>query len=145
MKKIFRMALIFLSLLNYFFVHAQSNNIIINGKVTSFEESLGLEGVSINVKGTTKNSNTQADGTFSISISPGDKILVFKLEGYQTEEITISSQKTYDVILKQSGHLNGAGGSGSSPGISDGSTLWPADTISFHHYFNSPAAPSFCR
>ena len=102
------MALIFLTSLNYFFVHAQTKNFTINGKVISFEESLGLEGVSINVKGTDKNSGTQADGTFSIALAPEDKILVFKLDGYQTEEVSISSQKSYDIVLKRNGYAKSA-------------------------------------
>jgi TonB-dependent starch-binding outer membrane protein SusC len=103
MKKIILMSLIFFSSLNYFFAHAQAKDtdVTISGKVTSFEESLGLEGVSINVKGTNNNTGTQADGTFTIVVSPENKTLVVKLAGYQTEEITISTQKTYDIVLKR--------------------------------------------
>lgn len=95
------MSLIFLSTLNYFFVNAQTSKVTVSGKVTSFEESFALEGVSISVKGTNKSTGTQPDGTFSISLSPDDKILVFQLEGYQTEEVKISIQKEYDVVLKR--------------------------------------------
>ena len=42
---------------------AQSKTFTISGKVTSFEESLSLEGVSIHVKGTKFFTGTQADGT----------------------------------------------------------------------------------
>ena len=101
MKKLVSMTLIFLTSLNYFFAHAQTKDVVISGKVISFEESLGLEGVSINVKGTDRNTGTQADGTFTILVSPENKILVVRLEGYRTEEVTISSQKTYDIVLKR--------------------------------------------
>ena len=106
MKQLLSISLIFLSTLNPFSVHAQANSssIIISGKVTSFEESLGLEGVLISVKSTDKSTGTQADGTFNISVSPDDKMLVFKLDGYQTEEITISPKRNYDIILKRNGN-----------------------------------------
>jgi hypothetical protein len=101
MNNLLKMALIFLATLNYNFVDAQANNITVSGKVISFEESFALEGVDISVKGTVKSSGTRADGTFSISISSDDKILVFKLEGYKTAEVSLSGNKTYDVVLKR--------------------------------------------
>ncbi|MEO5683551.1 MAG: hypothetical protein ABIQ88_12960 [Chitinophagaceae bacterium] len=52
---------------------AQSKTITINGKITSFEESFALEGVSIQVKGGAKNTGTQADGTFSLELLPEEK------------------------------------------------------------------------
>ena len=55
----------------------------------------------LQVKGTNKSTGTQPDGTFSFSLSPDDKVLVFQLEGYQTEEVKISTQKEYDVVLKR--------------------------------------------
>jgi CarboxypepD_reg-like domain len=101
MKKLFSIALIFALSMYYIFAHAQTNGINISGKVSSFEESFGLEAVSIYVKGTSRFSGTQPDGTFTITIYPEDKILIFKLEGYQTEEIILSSSRVYDVILKR--------------------------------------------
>lgn len=98
------MALIFLSTINYYYATAQSKTFTISGKVTSFEESLGLEGVSVATKASHKNSGTQADGTFSISVSSEDKILVFSLADYQTQEVTISPDKQYDVVLRRKGN-----------------------------------------
>ncbi len=104
MKKLLLLALPVLSILLSSAV--QHKAVTISGKVISFEESLALEGVSINVKGTNKNSGTQADGTFSISIAPGDKLLVFSLAGYRTEELTITDRTDYEVILKREGTDN---------------------------------------
>jgi len=80
---------------------AQSKPFTISGKVTSFEESLALEGVSIYVKGTKNYTGTQADGTFSLDIFPENKTLVFELKEYETLEINITSKKDYDIILKR--------------------------------------------
>jgi hypothetical protein len=87
-------------------IHAQNKIVTLSGKVISFEESLGLEGVAITVKGTKKNSGTQSDGTYTILVSPEDKILVFTLEGYETEELSIPSKKGYDVTLKRNNNLS---------------------------------------
>ncbi|MBS1564027.1 MAG: carboxypeptidase-like regulatory domain-containing protein, partial [Bacteroidetes bacterium] len=76
---------------------------VINGKVTSFEESLPLEGASIVVKGGSNATGTQADGTFSLFIGPGDSLLVISLAGYENKEIrTNAKNKQYDIVLRRS-------------------------------------------
>ena len=79
---------------------AQQKTITISGKVTSFEESLPLEGVSIVVKGSDNNTGTQADGTFSMVVSPGEKLLV-SLAGYERKELVLTNAKNYDIVLKR--------------------------------------------
>ena len=81
----------------------QTRSIVVNGKVTSFEESFPLEGASVVVKGTSNATGTQADGTFSLLIGPGDSILVVSLNGYEPKEIRASARnKQYDIVLKRS-------------------------------------------
>jgi hypothetical protein len=108
MKKLFLLAIPVLSAVFPSVIKAQSKAITISGKVISFEESLALEGVSITVKGTNKNSGTQADGTFSISITPEEKSLVFSLAGYQTQELAITERTDYEIILKREGSYDHA-------------------------------------
>jgi TonB-dependent starch-binding outer membrane protein SusC len=96
-------------------VIAQTKTFTISGKVTSFEESLALEGVSILVKGTKNLTGTQADGTFSIDVSPGNKVLIFELKDYETQEVSIKGKEQYDVILKRKANS--------------------AQIISDHHYY----------
>lgn len=73
----------------------------IQGKVSSFSESFPLEGVTVQVKGTKNFSGTMPDGQFTIEVQPEDKVLVFSLDGYQTEELAIKpNQKDYDIALK---------------------------------------------
>jgi len=77
--------------------------VVINGKVTSFEESLPLEGASIVVKGGSGTTGTQADGTFTLLINPGDTVLVVSLAGYETKEIKTSIKNNqYDIVLRRS-------------------------------------------
>ena len=79
---------------------SQSKTRTITGIVKSFEESFPLEGVSVSVKGTKTASGTQADGIYYINVAEQDSILVFSLPGYQTQEIKISADNEYNVILK---------------------------------------------
>ncbi len=107
MKKIFTLAVLLFITATCTFAQTQNKATAITGKVISFEESLALEGVSVKVKGTNKNSGTQADGTFSISVSPDDKVLLFSIAGYQTQELNLTSQNDYEVVLKKSNSYDG--------------------------------------
>jgi hypothetical protein len=102
MKKIFTLAVLLFATISYTSAQIQNQASIVTGKVISFEESLALEGVAVQVKGTNKNSGTQADGTFRISLSPDDKVLIFSIDGYQTQELQVTSQNDYEVVLKKS-------------------------------------------
>lgn len=90
-----------IALLTTSLVFAQDKSTTITGKVISFEESLALEGVSITVKNTNKNSGTQADGTFSINVGKDDKVLVFSLAEYQTQEIKLTGESDYNIVLRR--------------------------------------------
>jgi len=83
---------------------------VINGKVTSFEESLPLEGASVVVKGSSNATGTQADGTFTIALNPGDSVLVVSLAGYEPKEIRTSAKnRQYDIVLRRSDKAVGYG------------------------------------
>lgn len=113
--------ILFLSLLA-FNASAQTKSFTISGSVTSFEESLALEGVSIVVKGTKNFSGTQADGSFSIDVTPEDNVLIFELQDYETQEVKIEGKKQYDIVLKRSNNnFQKISGSRDDPGKSE---LW---------------------
>jgi Zn-dependent membrane protease YugP len=81
---------------------AQNKGTIIYGKVISFEESFPIEGVAVAIKGTSNSTVTQADGTFSLTISPTDKLLMISGNAYQTTEVAIASNKTnYEIALQR--------------------------------------------
>jgi CarboxypepD_reg-like domain len=105
MKKVFANVLLLFILAYTIPSMAQSKTVTINGKVTSFEESLPLEGVSIVVKGTTNSTGTQADGTFSLPVSPGETVLLLSLQGYEKKEIRITNAREYDIVLKRAGNI----------------------------------------
>ena len=85
---------------------AQPKPVTINGKITSFEESLPLEGVSVHVKSNRTSTGTQADGTFSLSVLPEEKILLISLAGYEKKEIPITNAREYDIVLKRANNVS---------------------------------------
>ena len=105
MKKLFTAALFVFPLMYFTHAAAQSNTIVINGKVTSFDESLPLEGATVQVKNSKNATGSQADGSFTLSISPEEKILVISLAGYEKKEIPITNAKEYNIILTRTGNL----------------------------------------
>lgn len=59
---------------------------------------LTVPGVTVNVKGSQVNTQTNGSGQYSIAAKAGD-VLVFSFIGYQTKEVTVGTQTTIDVIL----------------------------------------------
>lgn len=105
MKKLLATSM-FLFVLTYFVqAQAQSKTITISGKITSFEESLPLEGVSVQVKNSNNSTGTQADGIFNIALAAEEKILVISLPGYEKQEITITNAREYNIVLKRAGNV----------------------------------------
>lgn len=57
-----------------------------------------LPGVSVSVKGTSRATQTDASGKFSISVQPND-VLVFTAVGFRRNEVTIGEQSTLNITL----------------------------------------------
>lgn len=68
------------------------------------ESSGPIPGVSVTIKGTTRATQTDGDGKFSIVASEGN-ILVFKSVGYTPKEIAVSSSSTVNIFLEQSSNI----------------------------------------
>jgi TonB-linked SusC/RagA family outer membrane protein len=71
---------------------------MISGTVSSSEDGLGLPGVNVLVKETTRGVVTDLDGKYSISAGAGET-LVFSFVGYLTQELTVGGSNTLDVVL----------------------------------------------
>ena len=71
----------------------------VSGKVTSTEDGSSLPGVSVQLKGTTKGSTTDANGNYSIAIPSNGGSLVFSFVGTTNQEIAIGSKSVVDVRL----------------------------------------------
>jgi TonB-linked SusC/RagA family outer membrane protein len=78
------------------FVYGQ---VPVKGKVISAEDSQGIPGVYILIKGTDQGIVSGSDGTFNITVRSAEDVLVFRFIGYITQEITVKKKTTIDVIL----------------------------------------------
>ncbi|WP_088323527.1 SusC/RagA family TonB-linked outer membrane protein [Polaribacter tangerinus] len=63
-----------------------------------------LPGVSILIKGTTKGTDTDFDGKYSIKASAGD-ILVYRYLGYETVEKTVGNQTIINITLQEGANV----------------------------------------
>ncbi|EOZ97928.1 TonB-dependent receptor [Indibacter alkaliphilus LW1] len=66
---------------------------------TSFGDP--LPGVTVLVKGTTRGTTTDLDGKYTISVQPGDQVLVFSFVGFTPQEVTIGNQSTINIELDE--------------------------------------------
>lgn len=69
----------------------------IQGKVTD-PQGQPLVGASIQVKGTTKGTLTNAQGTFTLAANPGD-VLIISIIGYETKQVTVGNDPSIQVTL----------------------------------------------
>src|SRR5690606_38655844 len=75
---------------------------VVSGKVTSQTDGLGIPGVNIIIKGSTRGTVTDAEGNYSISVpdEPG-VVLVFSAIGYATQERTLNGESVLNVQLSE--------------------------------------------
>lgn len=77
----------------------------LRGRVTDATTNEGLPGVSVVLKGTTRGTTTDATGAFRLSIpdrsaDAGEVTLVFSYVGFESQELPVGGQTTFDVALK---------------------------------------------
>jgi len=79
---------------------AISQEITVNGKITD-ETGSPLIGVNVVIKGTTKGTVTDINGSYSIKVPDKSAVLVFSYVGYATQEIVVEDKTTIDAVLKE--------------------------------------------
>lgn len=89
--------LTFLGLL--FISNAFAQNITITGVVTDAADRSAIPAVSIQVKGTTSGTQTDASGRYSIN-APSNSTLVFTYIGYTTREVPVNNQTSVNIALQ---------------------------------------------
>ena len=72
----------------------------VSGKVTSAEDGSALPGVSIQLKGTNKGTQTGADGTYSIAVPSAGGTLTFSFVGMSSKDIAIGSKSVVDYSMQ---------------------------------------------
>jgi len=75
------------------------NLMVISGKVTE-EDGTAIPFASVNVKGTTKGTNTDDEGKYTIEVENSQSILVFSYIGYTSVEVKVGQQTNIDITLK---------------------------------------------
>lgn len=103
MKRLFMVVLLFFITVHYGnnIYALQAKGILIKGKVINEEDGQALEGVSVVPKGSKEGTGTQADGTFSIELPEGTRVIVITADGFEDQEITITDKKNITVSLKR--------------------------------------------
>lgn len=89
-------------LLCFFVLPAMAQNKTITGKVTDSKDGSAMPGVSVGVKGTSAGTNTDSNGSFSLSVPQSATTLVFSFIGYDKQEIDITGKSTVKVSLVSS-------------------------------------------
>ncbi len=72
---------------------------IVKGKVTD-QKNEPLFGVNIVVKGSTKGTNSDAAGEYSIEVN-NNSVLIFNYIGFKTKEVAVNGQKSLSVSLEE--------------------------------------------
>ncbi|SHM16463.1 SusC/RagA family TonB-linked outer membrane protein [Chitinophaga sp. CF418] len=78
---------------------AFSQSRIITGKVTETPGNTPLPGVTVQVKGSTKGTQTGPDGSYKLEAPQGATTLIFTFVGYKREELPITASGTTNVSL----------------------------------------------
>ncbi|QTD38474.1 TonB-dependent receptor [Polaribacter batillariae] len=82
------------------FLQSFSQNKTVTGTVTD-DNKVPLIGATIIVKGTTKGTETDFDGKFSINVAKENAILLISYLGYATQEVSTNNKTNLNIILKE--------------------------------------------
>ncbi|MGB8359128.1 MAG: carboxypeptidase-like regulatory domain-containing protein, partial [Bacteroidales bacterium] len=72
----------------------------VKGKVISGDDSQGLPGVYVLIKGTDRGIVSASDGTYNITVRSTGDVLVFRFVGYITQEIAVNNRTVIDVMME---------------------------------------------
>lgn len=81
-------------------VPLQAQDRSITGKVTG-EDGMSLPGVTVSIKGTSRGTNTDADGSFKLTVS-STSVLIFSSVGYAPQEVRVGNRTVINVSLASS-------------------------------------------
>ncbi|RYF37591.1 MAG: SusC/RagA family TonB-linked outer membrane protein, partial [Chitinophagaceae bacterium] len=78
---------------------AQAQSVTVQGTVKS-STGEALQGVSVVEKGTNTGTSTNASGTFSMSVTRANAVLVLSYVGFATKEVSVAGQANLDITLE---------------------------------------------
>ncbi|MFB9293097.1 SusC/RagA family TonB-linked outer membrane protein [Persicitalea jodogahamensis] len=71
----------------------------VTGKVTA-DDGSSLPGVNISVKGTTRGTNSDVSGNYTLTAVPNNATLVFSYIGFKAQEVEVGNRSTVNVTLE---------------------------------------------
>lgn len=86
----------FLSL--FFCLPLLAQEIAVTGRVTSSDDNSALPGVSVVIKGTTRGTTTDANGSYRISVGSG-ATLTYSFVGFKTQDVAVGNRTAVNVTL----------------------------------------------
>ena len=86
-------------MINVSFSQSPTDNISVSGKITATDTQMGLPGVNIALKGTSKGTSTDTGGNFTISVPNSKSVLVVSYVGYLPQEIIVGNQTKINLSL----------------------------------------------
>ena len=72
---------------------------MVTGTVISAEDSSPMPGVNVVIKGTTSGTTTDGNGSFSISVTGENPVLVFSFIGFNAQEVTVGNQSVLNIKM----------------------------------------------
>jgi TonB-linked SusC/RagA family outer membrane protein len=75
-----------------------AQEVTVSGRVSSSEDGTALPGVSVQLKGTTRGTTTDADGNYRLN-APATGRLVFSFIGFKSQEVAVGNQSTITISL----------------------------------------------
>lgn len=90
-------AIVVLITIDCAYLHAQTR--VVTGKVISSEDSQGLPGTNILIKGSATGTVTDAQGNYSLEVTDDSNTLVFSSIGYATQEVAVSGRSVINVTM----------------------------------------------
>lgn len=98
-KKLLLKKFLFIPLLLLLTFSGRAQSVTVSGKISD-GSGIALPGVSISVKGTSRGTTSDGNGTYTISATNTD-VLVFSMIGFQKQEINVNKQTVINLQLKE--------------------------------------------
>lgn len=76
-------------------------DITVTGVVKAADDGQPLPGATVMLKNGKDGTTTDFDGEYSIQVPGEDTVLVFSYQGYKTQEVTVTAQRTINIILQE--------------------------------------------
>ncbi|MBD2699405.1 TonB-dependent receptor [Spirosoma sp. BT702] len=72
----------------------------VSGKVLSSDDNNALPGVTVTVKGTSRGTTTDANGTYRINVPNDQAVLVFSSVGFLSQEVAVGNRSSVNITIQ---------------------------------------------